>query len=431
MKPFYAVIYDYNEYENRDIWDFELDFPQETVDQIIRHLWEMNSTYFRYYFFNKNCSYKLMSVIEASQDNLSLTDEFFFVVQPADTVKVLISKKDVLKKIKYRPSMVTRYKHKYTLLTSTERDVLENVVDEGIDVPGNISPLRRSLIYDIAMDHMLIEKSKAYGKPTKVQKEKFEKYYSKRGDPNQLTTIPGYNIPPDFQNPVDGHESSQVKIQSGYSNKGPLVKASIMPALREITDSPVGYSPYSELRGFSLTFQYYPEKNKLPKLDEAHLFQMISLNPLGKMIYKPSWRADLGFKSLFPELKSKTDPQIIYGYFNFGIGPTFQSYNLGFLDHFLYYMFIEYEVDISSGFSSWWRTGPGLSNALLWRPDPYWSFLISGKYQLYVAGDISKPLIFAFKQNYLITHQWAWETELRYILPLKNYELTLAFKHYF
>ncbi|NQU64070.1 MAG: DUF4105 domain-containing protein, partial [SAR324 cluster bacterium] len=50
VAPYYLSVLSYNDIEQRDIWEYDLNFSQEEVDRLVRHLWELKKVYFDYYF---------------------------------------------------------------------------------------------------------------------------------------------------------------------------------------------------------------------------------------------------------------------------------------------------------------------------------------------------------------------------------------------
>src|SRR5262249_13315921 len=44
--PYYMKVQEYNNLESRDLWEYELNFSSAQVEQLLRHAWEMGSTYF-------------------------------------------------------------------------------------------------------------------------------------------------------------------------------------------------------------------------------------------------------------------------------------------------------------------------------------------------------------------------------------------------
>ena len=87
--PYYLKVQEYRDIENRDIWEYRLDLTQEQVRRLLMHTWEMGNAYFDYFFFDENCSFHILSLIEAAEPSIHLIDHFPFYTIPVDTVRLL------------------------------------------------------------------------------------------------------------------------------------------------------------------------------------------------------------------------------------------------------------------------------------------------------------------------------------------------------
>ena len=107
MLPYYMKVREYSDLENRDLWEYELDFSPEEVERVLRHAWELLPAYFEYYFFDENCSYHLLALLQVARPELDLTAPFRLWALPVDTVRVLTSEPGLVRRIVYRPANST------------------------------------------------------------------------------------------------------------------------------------------------------------------------------------------------------------------------------------------------------------------------------------------------------------------------------------
>ena len=70
--PYYIKVQEYNNLESRDLWEYPLHLTRPQVDLLVRHLWELGQTSMAYYFFNRNCSYQLLPLLEAAAPDLNI-----------------------------------------------------------------------------------------------------------------------------------------------------------------------------------------------------------------------------------------------------------------------------------------------------------------------------------------------------------------------
>ena len=93
--------------KNRDIWEYPLNLTPTETKRIIRHLWELQNIEFDYYFFDENCSYRLLELLEVARPDIELTDEYILTAIPVDTVRS-IKRAGLIQDVDYRPSQATQ-----------------------------------------------------------------------------------------------------------------------------------------------------------------------------------------------------------------------------------------------------------------------------------------------------------------------------------
>lgn len=86
---YYQKIRDYNRDENRDIWEYRLNLTAAETDRLIQHLWELKGINFAYYFFDENCSYRVLELLEVARPGVTLTAEFPLTAIPIDTIRAV------------------------------------------------------------------------------------------------------------------------------------------------------------------------------------------------------------------------------------------------------------------------------------------------------------------------------------------------------
>ncbi len=80
---------EYNNYESRDIWEYELNLTDAQVVLLAAHLFELGSAIIPYYYIGGNCSYYILAALQAVAPELHLLDHVGIPVVPADTIKAL------------------------------------------------------------------------------------------------------------------------------------------------------------------------------------------------------------------------------------------------------------------------------------------------------------------------------------------------------
>ena len=90
ISPYWTIINEYNNIENRDIWEYKLNLTDEEQIKFVNHLYEMLRARIRYYFLSKNCSYMVLELIEAVRPEIDITSPYKNMwVIPLDTLKTI------------------------------------------------------------------------------------------------------------------------------------------------------------------------------------------------------------------------------------------------------------------------------------------------------------------------------------------------------
>jgi len=103
---YFKKIQEYSRLEHRDIWEYRLNLTPDETERMVRHIWELKDINFDYYFFDENCSYRLLELLEVARPGIELTDEYIVTAIPIDTVKT-IHKAKLVENVEYRPANAT------------------------------------------------------------------------------------------------------------------------------------------------------------------------------------------------------------------------------------------------------------------------------------------------------------------------------------
>ncbi|HXK20354.1 MAG TPA: DUF4105 domain-containing protein, partial [Polyangiaceae bacterium] len=128
--PFYYKVREYNDFESRDLWEYDLDLTPDEVQMLVAHLWELGSTFFRYFYLSENCSYQILGALEVVNPKFELTSRLGWPVLPADTLKALLKNPGLVKSLHYRPSNRTQFKQRKATLTAVELSAVDTLIDD-------------------------------------------------------------------------------------------------------------------------------------------------------------------------------------------------------------------------------------------------------------------------------------------------------------
>ena len=110
LVPYYEKVNEYSHIESRDIWEYELKLTPVQIDKFVRHIWELDKIRFDYFFIDENCSYRLLTLLDAVEPAWHLADQFQYRTVPSDTLRVLWEK-ELIANVVFRPSKTTLIEH--------------------------------------------------------------------------------------------------------------------------------------------------------------------------------------------------------------------------------------------------------------------------------------------------------------------------------
>ena len=120
IKPFYELVKKYGDIQNRDIWEYQLDFTQEEIARVLMHEWELQKIHFDYFFFKENCAYQILSLLEIAKPALQLTDQFYLWTIPGETVRLVSQHPGLVKRVTFMTSRTTNIRRKVDALKPDE-----------------------------------------------------------------------------------------------------------------------------------------------------------------------------------------------------------------------------------------------------------------------------------------------------------------------
>ncbi|MCB0347057.1 MAG: DUF4105 domain-containing protein [Bdellovibrionales bacterium] len=296
VSPYYKKINEYNDVEDRDVWEYELDFTPEEIRQILRHVWELRYTYFDYYFFDENCSYHLLSLFEVVRPELRLTNEFRAYkfsgwVIPPDTVRVVTQHQELVKKVTYRPALSTQLRAWDSVASSEDKELSKAVAEGEIDLADldleSWSEERRAEFYELSFDYLNYRR-------VAIENEEFDSAGLGRKLLRERSKLSVARVKPDVPQPKvrpdTGHRSRRASIRGGYDDGDWFYELHIRPAFHDLLDPRGGYS-----RGSQIDFFDTAVRGREDKDIELWYFvpvNIVSLAPRSTFVRPTSWNLE-------------------------------------------------------------------------------------------------------------------------------------------
>ena len=309
--PYFFKVRQYNDYESRDLYEYELNFTREEIDTFLEHLWELGSTYFDYYYVSENCSYHLLGALEAARPKLELLKHMHWPVVPADTIKALYANKDFVGAVRFRPSLRLQFRERLRSLDSRELGLVDQLAyDPATVLPKDLSSLGQVKVLDAAQDliDMRFAKELAHevdSAGARMKQQLLERRATIPMASDAITVSTPYK-----SMPQRGHDSRRIgvgyAVQDSSFTKMPMGTSGTMTqslsldfrlALHDLADPIPGYPEFSQLEFLPIKARVDLETGNVD-LDSISFVRVISLTPQDRFDRKLSFHIDAGMLRL-------------------------------------------------------------------------------------------------------------------------------------
>ncbi|TAK99376.1 MAG: DUF4105 domain-containing protein [Aquabacterium sp.] len=364
--PYYLRIREYNDLENRDIWEYELALTPKEIDRLLAHTWELGPTRFDYYFFDENCSYHLLSLLDAARPKLGLSNRFTWWAIPLDTVKAVTDTPGLLKAIRYRPSNSTELRYRAHLL-GPQGAQLAQQLSQGQLAPADLiqhepSAARRALMLETAERLTSFEATRRDSTEAATQRERMALLAARAALPAGEPLI----VPTPAIDPTQGHNTARTDIMIGQRNGHGLIQIQAKPAYHELLDPEAGYQRGAAIQFFNLTLGKTSDGHvQLEKLVPVEITSLSAREPL---LSAKSWRVHIGLERAD---NSRADGSRPLG-LNLNGGPGL-AYELNAHESLMGYVFLDNQARWDRSLPQQpWAIGTGLAAGLLADLSPAW-----------------------------------------------------------
>jgi len=286
--PYYEKIKEYSNLENRDMWEYRLEFSREEVERLLLHLWELKDVYTYYYFFDENCSYNLLLVLEAARPGTDIIKLLPPWVIPMDTVKAIKKAGFDSGSALYRPAKATRIRHIETTLGAGPR-LLALDMAFGRKDPGQLSQERlsreeKARVLDLASEYLQYRYSREM-----LSKEEYTASFLKvLGARSAQGLIPEYKVDAPVP-PEEGHGPAKIAFGGGVKEGASFLSLKLRPANHALMDPDPGYLPGAAIIFMEGEARYNFTERKLT-LERLTFVDINSVAPRDDFFKPVSWR---------------------------------------------------------------------------------------------------------------------------------------------
>ncbi|WP_047533485.1 Lnb N-terminal periplasmic domain-containing protein [Pseudomonas sp. 11/12A] len=376
LVPYQEKLSEYRSLENRDLWEYRLNLTQAETARMVEHVWELKQIKFDYFFFDENCSYRLLELLQVARPSLRLTEQFPLTAIPTDTVKA-VKEAGLVESIQYRPSRERELLSRAAPLTDEEQQwVLKVSADQKqLQAPAfKAQPRdRQALIIDAAYR---LERYRANGQerdPARAQRS-FELLRAINQNPAPELDIPQPGLP------EDGHESRTWQAGLGTRGDKAFGEYGLRMAYHDLNDNAESFPLGAQIEILQLKLRQY-EGNDW-QLQQLDLATIRSLTPRNELLQPLSWQVTGGLE----RVPGKHDDETLVSHVNGGGGGTWQ---LG--DDLLGFALGTVRVEHNNDFAGFIAPAAGFNTGLLWK-NPLGNLSLEAKGDYFTNGEVRRGL---------------------------------------
>lgn len=407
ITPYYLKVREYSDIENRNVWEYQLTLTPEEIDRLLMHVWELGPTRFDYYFFDENCAYHLLSLLEVARPGLRLTDRFRWWAIPSDTVRAVTDQPGLLKRVVYRPASVTIMQQRLASMPAEQRALARNLGKQEITANDGrvreLPPMDQARVLELGYEYAAYETAGASQKASDAVVHMRETLLarSRIPVPPQKPEVPVPSIRPD-----EGHKTSRIGVGAGSRDGRHFGELHLRPTYHDLLDHDAGYTRGAQIKFFDMRWRDYQDGDGL-RLEEFMPLDIASLSPRNDFFNPVSWKINIGWtRKRFPD---GAEPLVFR--LNGGPGLAYDASGL-FGDNAIYYGFIEASLDASSRFDSNYTLGAGPAVGLLADITGRWGMHLQARSLRYGLGDDHWSRELTLEQRYALTRQSALRLRL-------------------
>jgi hypothetical protein len=401
MLPYYAKVREYSDFENRDIWEYQLHLSHEELDRVLMHAWELGPHYFDYFFFDENCSYHLLGLLQVARPELEFTRDFPHWAIPADTVREVAAYPGLVSRTVYRPSNATLLRNRLVAMNENERRLVHGISrgKVGVDTLKSMPVSQAAEVLETSLDYVDYRRVTAHHDV--INSGTLAREIQQARSRLDFIAPPADTHEPQVK-PNQGHGSSRMALGVGRRAAQNFQELQLRPAYHDLMDPEAGYVRGAEIDFFSLTLRHYDFSPT--RVEQFTPVDIVSLAPRDDFFHSPSWKVSGGWQRVQAANGSEPLALVLDG----GMGGAWS----GDQDSALSYAFFEGSTRCNGALTKGYALGAGPSTGSYidlteaWRTHPYF------KATRYFAGQQDNVLSLGLEQRLTLSRNWALRADV-------------------
>jgi len=403
MVPYYVKVREYSDMENRDLWEYQLALTQPEIERVLMHAWEMGPNWFEYYFFDENCAYHLLALLQVARPELDLVAPFRWWALPSDSLRSVTSQPGLVKQVVYRPANGTIVQQRLQTLTPQERELVRELGARRISASdpriASLPPERAAATVEAAYD--LVTYRRAIGSPGVPEPAALSReLLLARGGldaPSQQPAIPAPQTRPD-----EGHGTARVGFGAGQRASRDFLELRMRATYHDLMDDDGGYTRGSQIEYFSLAARRL--EGDLTRIEDFTPIEIRSVSPRNDFFSPWSWHVSAGWRREF--LADGSEPLV--GSLQGGLGGAWSAAG----GRVLAYAMVDGRASQHHRLEDGYSLGVGGRLGAYVDPLPRWRLHAYARALGAVAGDHDAPRIAGLENRVTLARDFALRFDL-------------------
>ncbi len=293
MMRYFEKIKEYNRMENRDIWEYRLNYTPAEVDQILAHVWELKDINFDYYFFDENCAFRLLELLELVRPEVNLTGRFKLDAIPTNTVRAVVNE-GLVESTHFRPSELA-------VLHARIESLPEPLQDMGKQLANDIAVLEGAEFQSLNNEEQgeVVQIAYSYLRYVQMQTQR-TKAMAKRSHQLLLALNKRSSkevLVPQPDAPETGHKTIMTGLSLGERNDDVFQQVNYRITYHDLLDNEKGYLRGAQIILFNTELRHYQDDGV--KLNRFDIVDITSLSKRNLFLEPLSWKVQVGFERVY------------------------------------------------------------------------------------------------------------------------------------
>jgi hypothetical protein len=416
--PYYEKVKQYSDLEKRDIWEYQLNIEKSEIDLMLQHLWELRSVAFSYYYFDENCAYHLLSLLDVARPSLGLLRASGIWVLPIDTVRALTKRNDLVKNVVFRPSVLTKLNYSLSSMQEIEKTAVKKVAkgSAGTNDPEfqKLNPNSKAVVLDAAYEYL---NYKILSGDASLQKNA----YSFLNERSSLPKGKPLDVPVPKLRPEESHSTAKLGAAFGRDDNKWFYDLRYRGVYHDLMDPKEGFSDGAQIELMDTIFRQKEEDNF--RLKKAEFVNIISLSPGNELIKPKSWNINFGFDTQ----NFEDHNEHLYFKLEGGFG-----YSWMLSENIIAYGLLDLSGKFGDDFENSFAAGIKPKSGIYYDPLDSWRVGINAAYGGYLLGDDHNETTFGLEQRLTLSRNTALRLEFKHEREFSEYdnETVISFDYY-